>query len=110
MSENWMTAATIGVIAAMTWATRALPYLLFAKRRPPRTVAYLGAVLPASIMVILVVYCLRNTQFAAYPYGAAEVLSVLLVGIMQLWRKNTLLSVFMGTLCYMALIHTVSPV
>jgi branched-subunit amino acid transport protein AzlD len=110
MSENGITAATIGIIAIITWVTRGLPYLVFTKKRPPQMVTYLGAVLPASIMIILVVYCLRNTQFTIYPYGAAESISVLVVVIMQLWRKDTLISIFAGTVCYMVLIRTLFPI
>lgn len=110
MSENLITAATIGIVAIITWIMRGLPYLLFTKRQPPKVVTYLGKVLPASIMVILVVYCLRNSQFTSYPYGAAEIISVFIVVIMQLWRKNTLVSIFAGTVCYMVLIRTIFPI
>ena len=72
-------------------------------------IEYLGKVLPSAIMIILVVYCLRNTAFTVAPYGAAELLSVLAVVIMQLWRKNSLLSIFTGTACYMILIRTAFP-
>jgi len=109
MNNTLYTAAAIGVIALMTWVTRGLPYLLFSVKKPPRWVRELGATLPSAIMVILVAYCLRNTQWATAPYGAAEILSVLLVAGVQAWRKNTLLSVLAGTVCYMVLIRTVFP-
>jgi branched-subunit amino acid transport protein AzlD len=102
-----MTAAIIGIVAIMTWITRGLPYLLFTKKGPPQIVAYLGTVLPASIMVILVIYCLRNTQFTTFPYGAAEIISLFLVVVLQFWRRNTLVSIFAGTVCYMVLLRTV---
>jgi branched-subunit amino acid transport protein AzlD len=110
MSERIVVAATVGVVAAVTAFTRGLPYLLFAKRRPPEAVAYLGDVLPAAIMVILVVYCLRDTSFTTPPYGAAEILSVLPVVVLQRLRGSTLLSALAGTVCYMVLIRTVFPV
>jgi branched-subunit amino acid transport protein AzlD len=109
MNYNIITAATIGIVAIMTWITRGLPYLLFTKKGPPQIVTYLGTVLPASIMVILVIYCLRNTQFTVFPYGAAEMISVALVVILQFRHKNALASIFAGTLCYMVLIRTVFP-
>ena len=110
MTDTMQTAAIIGIIALMTWITRGLPYILFARKNPPQTVVYLGSVLPSAIMVILVAYCLRNTAWTVAPYGAAELLSVLAVAGMQIWRKNTLLSIFTGTLCYMVLIRTVFPI
>ncbi|MCL1954806.1 MAG: AzlD domain-containing protein [Spirochaetes bacterium] len=110
MNELLITAAAVGIVAIMTWITRGLPYLLFKKKNPPQVITYLGAVLPASIMIILVIYCLRNIQFMEYPYGAAELISIVLVVIMQLWRKNFIISVFAGTICYMFLIRTVFPI
>ena len=110
MNNTLYTAAAVGVIALMTWITRGLPYLLFSRRKPPRWVVDLGATLPAAIMVILVAYCLRNTAWTTPPYGAAEILSVALVAGVQAWRKNTLLSVLLGTVCYMVLIRTVFAV
>jgi branched-subunit amino acid transport protein AzlD len=107
MNNTLYMVAAVCVIALMTWVTRGLPYLLFSRRKPPRWVRELGAMLPAAIMVILVAYCLRNTQWTAAPYGAAEILSVLLVAGVQAWRKNTMLSVLVGTVCYMVLIRTV---
>ena len=109
MNDTLHTAAIIGVIALMTWVTRGLPYVLFARKAPPPVVHYLGTVLPSAIMVIVVVYCLRNTGFALPPHGAPELISVAVVAGMQVWRKNTLLSIFLGTVCYMVLIRTVFP-
>lgn len=109
MTETLHTAAIIGIIALMTWLTRGLPYLLFARKSPPKLIVYLGTVLPSAIMIILVVYCLRNTQWAVPPHGAAELIAVLAVVLLQIWRKNALLSIFAGTACYMLLIRTVFP-
>lgn len=101
-------AAILVVVALMTWLTRALPHLLFGGQKElPQIVNYLGTVLPASIMIILVVYCLRGINLSAFPYGLAELISVGLVIIAQVLRKNIFLSIFLGTLCYMLLIRTV---
>lgn len=103
-------AATLVVVALMTWLTRALPHLLFGgKKELPPMVTYLGTVLPASIMIILVIYCLRNINFLAFPHGLAELISVGIVIIAQILRQNIFLSIFLGTLCYMLLIRTVFP-
>ncbi|MCE5343343.1 MAG: AzlD domain-containing protein [Eubacteriales bacterium] len=110
MSNTLHTAAVIGIIALMTWITRGIPYLLFARKDPPAWVTYLGKVLPAAIMVILVVFCLRHAPWAAPTHGAAELISVGVVVGTQLWKKNILWSIAAGTLCYMLLIRTVFPV
>ncbi len=102
--------AIMAVIAACTWCTRALPFLLFGRKKQlPGMVVYLGEVLPAAIMSILVVYCLKSVKLTAYPFGLAELLSVGAVALLHLWKKNTLLSIGGGTVCYMILIRTVFP-
>lgn len=100
--------SAIAVVALVTWLTRATPYLLFGgKSELPDTVSYLGTVLPASIMVILVVYFLRNIDLTVFPFGLAELLSAALVAAVQFIKKNTILSILLGTACYMILIRTV---
>lgn len=110
MTDAFLSAAIIGIVALMTWLTRGLPYLVFRGKQLPNWVSYLGAVLPASIMAILMVYCLRGVRLGSYPYGLAEFLSVGVVVFVQLWRRNTFLSILAGTVCYMVLIRTVFSV
>ncbi|SCX93001.1 branched-chain amino acid transporter permease [Alkaliphilus peptidifermentans] len=99
------------VVASITGLTRAIPYFLFGgKKELPKTVHYLGTVLPASIMIILVVYCLRNINFTTFPFGMGELLSVGIVIAAQVTKKNAFLSIFLGTACYMILIRTVLPI
>jgi branched-subunit amino acid transport protein AzlD len=108
MSDTVYIASAVGVCAAVTMLVRGLPYLMFGgKRQLPKMVTYLGSVLPSSIMIILVVYCLRNIKLTVFPYGLAELISVAVVLIMQIWKKNTFLSILLGTACYMILIRTV---
>lgn len=68
---------------------------------------YLGAVLPAAIMAVLVVYCLKGVTPLAYPYGLPEFFSVALVVVLHLWKGNTLASIALGTVCYMVLVQGV---
>ena len=89
---------TIGIIALGTVFTRFLPFWLFPKGKPaPRIVAYLGKVLPCAVMGLLVVYCLKDVQPAAAPATAG----------LHVWKKNTLLSVGVGTVLYMLLVQLV---
>jgi branched-subunit amino acid transport protein AzlD len=95
------------VVALVTGLTRALPYLLFGGRKDlPGIVHYLGTVLPASIMIILVIYCLRNIDLTVFPFGMAELLSVGIVIVAQVTKRNAFFSIFLGTACYMILIRT----
>lgn len=100
--------AIIGVTALCTIFLRAFPFLLFGGRKEvPGTVRDLGAVLPTSIMMVLVVYCLRNVDFAAVSHYLPSVIACLVVVGLHLWKKNILLSIGFGTVCYMVLIQAV---
>lgn len=73
----------------------------------PEIIHYLGKYLPAAIMATLVVYCLRNVNIIEGSHGLPELISVALVAGLHLWKKNILLSVGLGTFCYMILIQMV---
>lgn len=99
---------TIIVCALGTQVTRWLPFVVFGgKKDLPKLVRYLGVVLPAAIMAVLVVYCLKGITPLAYPYGLPELISVALVVVLHAWRGNTLLSIASGTVCYMVLVQAV---
>ena len=97
--------AVIGVIAVVTWALRAFPFLLFGNRPLPKVIRYLGKALPPAIMTVLVIYCLRDISFSQSPFGIPELAACVLVVILQALRKNMYLSIIAGTVCYMALIR-----
>ena len=97
--------AVIGVIAVVTWALRAFPFLLFGNRPLPKVIRYLGKALPPAIMTALVIYCLRDISFSQSPFGIPELAACALVVILQAVRKNMYLSIIAGTVCYMVLIR-----
>ena len=100
--------AIIAVTALCTIFLRAFPFLVFGGRKEvPKTVRDLGAVLPSSIMAVLVVYCLRSVDFAAASHFLPSAASCLLVVVLHLWKKNILLSIGLGTVCYMILVQAV---
>ena len=108
MKPDTLTAILIiAVVAAVTFLTRALPFIFFRNRKTPRIITYLGDVLPPAIMAMLIVYCLKGVSFAAYPYGLPELIAIVIVAALQLWKKNILVSIFSGTAVYMVLIQLV---
>lgn len=58
-------------------------------------------------MGMLVVYCLKNVNVLSFPYGLPELVSIICVVALHLWKRNTLLSILIGTVCYMSLIQFV---
>ena len=99
----------IVVIAALvTMATRFLPFLLFGgHRKTPELILYLGKVLPFAIMGMLVVYCLKDVAFLSAPYGIPELLGCAAVAALHLWKRNSLLSIGVGTVFYMVLVQLI---
>lgn len=98
--------ALLAVMVAVNALSRFLPFWVFSKG-VPKPVAYLGKVLPSAIMAMLVVYCLRNMSFAAPSYGAAEAIAVAVVVLVHKWKHSTMLSLLLGTACYMLLVQLV---
>lgn len=96
------------VMEAITALLRFLPFLAFpGERKRPQIITYLGTVLPYSVMAMLVIYCLKNVSLIAAPHGIPELLAIVAVVCLHLWKKNTLLSIFGGTVFYMALVQVV---
>lgn len=101
-------AAMITVIALVTAALRFLPFWIFCEnRKTPPLVSHLGQVLPFAIMGMLVVYCLKDVSFADAPFGIPEILGCVVVTVLHVWKRNTLLSIGAGTVCYMLLVQFV---
>lgn len=94
----------IGVIAIVTLLTRLIPFLIFKNHTNP-IIEYLGNVLPYAIMAMLVVYCLKSVDLLNGNHGICEILGVLTVILLHLFKRNTLLSIFGGTLVYMLCIQ-----
>lgn len=96
------------VVAATTFATRAVPFLIFPKGKEiPKVVQYLGKVLTPAIIGMLVVYCLKNTKVFSAPFGMPELIAVGTVVLLHIWKRNNLLSIGAGTILYMFLIQAV---
>ena len=93
------------VTALCTYLTRAVPFWLFRSGQLPGAITYLGKVLPGAIMATLVVYCLRSTSFASAAGFLPQLIAVIAVAGLHLWKRNTLLSIFGGTAVYMLLIQ-----
>ena len=100
---------TIAVCTAATMLTRFLPFLIFSSKeqQPPEVVRYLGRVLPPAIMAMLIVYCLKGVSFATPAGWVPALLSCGAVVLLHLWKGNDLLSIFGGTILYMALVQGV---
>ncbi len=100
--------ASIAVMAIVTFATRALPFLLFGRGgQAPRVILYLGKFLPPAVIAMLIVYCLRGMSFGAPADWAPAVIASLTVAAVHIWKHNNMLSIMGGTILYMILVQAV---
>ena len=106
--NNLHSVLVIAVAALVTIALRFLPFLIFGEdRKTPPLVAFLGQVLPYAIMGMLVLYCLKDVDITAAPFGIPEAIGCIAVALLHVWKRNTLLSIGLGTVCYMLLVQFV---
>ena len=100
--------ALIAVMALVTFLTRVLPFLLFGRGgTPPRIILYLGTYLPAAVIAMLIVYCLRNVTLAQPAGWAPALIASVAVAVVHIWKRNNMLSIVGGTLLYMVLVQFV---
>ena len=98
----------IAVAAVVTALLRFLPFWVFGENRTtPQWLRRMGRLLPYAIMGMLVVYCLKDVSLTTAPFGLPEFLGCAIVAGLHIWKRNTLLSIGGGTLCYMLLIQLV---
>ena len=99
-------AVLIAVMAIVTMLLRFLPFIIFTKNTP-EYISYLGKVLPAALIGMLVIYCLKDVSVVDAPHGLSELIAALAVVGLQVWKRNSLLSILAGTVVYMLLVQLV---
>ena len=96
----------LGVVAvgfAVNYALRSLPFILFAgrDRELPRWVERFGAFVSPVIIAGLIVYSYSGLEWkTVYPYLAGAIV----IGL-QVWKRNPLVSIVVGTVLYMAFLN-----
>ncbi len=108
MTGNTYFIAAIAIMAVITVALRAIPFLIFGgKRKAPQSIINLSNLLPYAVMAMLVVYCLKNVSFSSINTFMPELISCVIVIALHLWKHNTILSIIAGTVIYMLLVQIV---
>ena len=93
------------VCAAVTYLLRGIAFLVFGgKSGTPAFISWLGGVLPHAVMGMLLVYCLKDTQISATPFGLPELFACAVVVLLHVWKRNSLLSIGVGTVSYMIIV------
>ena len=97
---------TVGRVGLGTMLTRFIPFIIFPAGKPtPKYIQYLGNVLPSAVFGLLIIYCLKNVSIFAGSHGIPEMLSIILVVLLHLWKRQMLLSIAGGTIFYMILVQ-----
>lgn len=96
------------VSGGVTLLIRAFPFLLFGRNKElSPNISYLGNILPFAAMGILIVYCLRNVMWLQSPHGLPEVVAIIVVALLHIWKRNNLISIGIGTAFYMILVQQI---
>ena len=98
--------ATVAVAAVVTFMIRFLPFVLFGQQnRPSKVMTDVSKLLPAAIIAVLVVYCLKSISFFQISHFLPQLIAVAVVAGLHIWKRNNLLSIGIGTICYMAMVQ-----
>lgn len=99
---------TISMVVLATVLTRFLPFIVFpAGKETPKFIKYLGKVLPAAVFGLLVIYCLKNVSIMEGSHGIPELIAIVCVIGLHLWKRQMLLSIAGGTVIYMLLVQLI---
>ena len=105
MSNTYIILALI-TSGVVTFAIRLFPFLVLRNQTNLSSrMQFVSAVLPQAIITILVDYCLKDISFINAPFGIPELIAVAIVVLLQWWKENTLLSIFVPTVIYMVLLQ-----
>lgn len=103
--HTWMIVAVIALVTAML---RFLPFVIFKdSKKTPKIIEKLSRILPFAIMGMLVVYCIKEISFANPGGWLPMLIACGVVGVLYVWKRNTLLSILCGTVCHMVLVQLV---
>jgi branched-chain amino acid transport protein azlD len=94
----------IAIMSLVTIVIRFLPFIIFSGKTTPKFINYLGDKLPYAIMGMLVIYCLKEVNLLEKPYGIHEITACVIVILVHIWKRNSLLSIGIGTLIYMLMV------
>lgn len=90
------------VIGVITVLLRLVPFVALSRLQDSRLVRFLGIYMPGGVMVILVIYTLRDTSVAVSSWVPAVCGLAAVIGL-HLWKRSSVLSILVGTAVYVAL-------
>ncbi|MFR3343043.1 MAG: branched-chain amino acid transporter permease [Anaerobutyricum sp.] len=96
----------MGLCVLGTMTTRFLPFLVFRENREtPKFIQYVGNFLPSAVFGMLVVLLSEKCKCIAGTHGIPEFISILITAGLHIWKRQMLVSIAGGTICYILLLH-----
>ncbi|MFK7873035.1 MAG: branched-chain amino acid transporter permease [Oligoflexales bacterium] len=104
MDDQFLLYLVIGM-GLCNFVLRAFPFIFRDALVSNPIFTYLGSYLPPAIMLILVAFCFKDVEFVKYPFGIPEMLAVIIVAGLHLWKRQSLLSIGFGTAFYIFMVN-----
>ena len=93
------------LIGLIVFAERLFPFALFSKLQPGNLIHIFERYIPPLVMLGLLIYSLRDLRFSSLTQWLPQISAITFTIATYLWKKNTLISIFGGTIIYMILIR-----
>ena len=93
------------LIGLIIFCERLFPFAVFSKRKPGKLIHIFESYIPPVVMIGLLIYSLRDVRFTTITQWVPQITAIVFTIITYLWKKNSLLSIFGGTIIYMILIR-----
>ena len=99
---------TVSMVVLGTALTRIMQFLIIKEIKPThKYIKYLGTFLPSAVFGLLIIYCLKNVSILSGTHGIPEFIATFVVIVLHLWKRQMLISIAGGTICYMLLVQMV---
>jgi branched-subunit amino acid transport protein AzlD len=93
------------LIGLIVFCERLFPFAVFSKRQPGKLIHIFERYIPPVVMIGLLIYSLRDVRFTSLIQWVPQISAISFTIVTYLWKKNTLISIFGGTIIYMILIR-----
>ena len=91
----------IGITNTAVAVEKAETLLEASTRITTLTENFIEKYIPPMVMISLLFYCLKDVSFASTSGFFPQLIGVLITIFIHLWKHNSLLSIFSGTIIYM---------
>lgn len=93
------------IMGGVTFVLRALPFIARSAIAHDRRIRLLGERLPVGMMVLLTLYAMGIHHWHGLHQALPQLIAVAVVALLQLWRRQAMLSILIGTGCYLAMVN-----